>query len=400
MSFVNITCWYDGADLGVNYTIARDEYSCEHFASCTCPPLEADPDIAGIGVTVAFAISASLTLLSTIACLLLHRSNDAYTLNPIDRVMRGVFCERIRRKLLPEQADMWSDILRDMVQCLSDQQLVTGIAILVTALKLFAESTITVYHFSIALDLVWFSSNTHLLSLAILRSYGESVKPFRMEPSAPSDKCRTRDPKQQLRYATLLRAILMDIMAVLLLYANWIAGFAGWYDTFECPARCTTSYAKGGEPLQWMITNFALILYEYPLALFLLWRTGRNYWMSHIRSAFIDKKGLKPACDHAQQSENPARRSKLRFLKSIILMTWYTFSSETVEVLVQIAWHAIGYWSLFADRAFGQTIMSREERADENDLTIGQLVPLLLLLLLFIQFCESYAEHSSRNHKR
>jgi len=57
------------------------------------------------------------------------------------------------------------------VLAFSDQQLVVGLAMPITSIYMFVHTTISVYHFSIVMDLAWLSSNTHLLSLLILRDY-------------------------------------------------------------------------------------------------------------------------------------------------------------------------------------------------------------------------------------
>ncbi|KAK3348215.1 hypothetical protein B0H65DRAFT_169424 [Neurospora tetraspora] len=66
---------------------------------------------------------------------------------------------------------LYRQVFHDMVVCLSDQQLVTGIAFLAEAiLRMYTEQDpITVYHFDIINYLARFSCNTHLLSMQIMR---------------------------------------------------------------------------------------------------------------------------------------------------------------------------------------------------------------------------------------
>ena len=52
---------------------------------------------------------------------------------------------------------------------MSDQQLVTGLALLIGAVAQI--SRISVYEFSVAVALAWFSSTTHLATLNVLREY-------------------------------------------------------------------------------------------------------------------------------------------------------------------------------------------------------------------------------------
>src|SRR5271170_6255348 len=53
----------------------------------------------------------------------------------------------------------------------SDQQLVTGLGILVVAFLRFPNGQITIYHFNIAVDIAFFSANVHLITLTVLRKY-------------------------------------------------------------------------------------------------------------------------------------------------------------------------------------------------------------------------------------
>ena len=66
----------------------------------------------------------------------------------------------------------WSEPLRKAVLAFSDQQSITGIAILVSGyIQLDSCQPMTVYNWQITVDLAWFSSITHLTTLTCLRSY-------------------------------------------------------------------------------------------------------------------------------------------------------------------------------------------------------------------------------------
>ena len=62
-----------------------------------------------------------------------------------------------------------SNGLKKFVLALSDQQLVTGLAILTAGYT--NRCTLTIFHFNIIASLAWFSSTTHLSTLAVLRVY-------------------------------------------------------------------------------------------------------------------------------------------------------------------------------------------------------------------------------------
>ncbi len=65
---------------------------------------------------------------------------------------------------------------------LSDQQLVNGTTMLVAIIYLRNQGTLSGYHYTMATGLVWFSSNTHLLSLLILR--GQLAEERKLEERA------------------------------------------------------------------------------------------------------------------------------------------------------------------------------------------------------------------------
>lgn len=77
--------------------------------------------------------------------------------------IRGADKKRIRDR------ERRSRALERFVLALSDQQLVTGLAVLIAGY--INRCTMSVYHFNIVTALAWFSSTTHLSTLAVLRVY-------------------------------------------------------------------------------------------------------------------------------------------------------------------------------------------------------------------------------------
>lgn len=70
--------------------------------------------------------------------------------------------------------DKWAEALEKAVLAFSDQQCITGIAILLSGysqLSLKNTNPMTVYNWQLAVDLAWFSSITHLTTLTCLRHY-------------------------------------------------------------------------------------------------------------------------------------------------------------------------------------------------------------------------------------
>ncbi|KAJ4347443.1 hypothetical protein N0V95_005445 [Ascochyta clinopodiicola] len=70
------------------------------------------------------------------------------------------------RKLTRRQRE---EVVKRFILTLSDQQLATGLAILIAAVA--NQCTLTVWEFQLAFSLAWFSSTTHLATLDCLREY-------------------------------------------------------------------------------------------------------------------------------------------------------------------------------------------------------------------------------------
>ncbi|EKG20073.1 hypothetical protein MPH_02622 [Macrophomina phaseolina MS6] len=154
-----------------------------------------DVDIAGIGVLVSFIATAAFTLLSIVVGYLCEWLPGTDT-NHVDQVVILTvttcvkFCFRpsltrlrkfrdrlstpsIRKSHYPDElAKKWSAALERFILALSDQQLVTGIAIMATIYMKACD--ISIYSFQMAAALAWFSSTTHLATLVILTSYFDS----------------------------------------------------------------------------------------------------------------------------------------------------------------------------------------------------------------------------------
>ena len=109
----------------------------------------------------------------------------------------------------------WTQALQSAVLTFSDQQSITGIAILVSGYSQLA-CGLAIYHWQVTVDLAWFSSITHLTTLTCLRHY------FHRRPT--------------LR---VWRILLMGITVVMLACAIGSTGFLG-IESFSLsyPAWC------------------------------------------------------------------------------------------------------------------------------------------------------------------
>ncbi|KAF3040502.1 hypothetical protein E8E12_006928 [Didymella heteroderae] len=165
-------------------------------ANLNCEPrdvVKATTDIAGPGVLYAYLISAILAILAIVYGYLSDSLPESY-LNETDRTVIDSFqsclpsekkIARIRAaydktksrilfgrpskphcKLTRRQRE---EVVKRFVLTLSDQQLATGLAILIAAIA--NQCTLTVWEFQLAFALAWFSSTTHLATLDVLQEY-------------------------------------------------------------------------------------------------------------------------------------------------------------------------------------------------------------------------------------
>lgn len=87
-----------------------------------------------------------------------------------------------KRSLLQENSqtlDRWSFALGAIITSMSDQQVITGISMIVGGLTQL-QAGIQIYHWESVVNLAWFSTITHLLTLTILRDEVRLNKPIRV----------------------------------------------------------------------------------------------------------------------------------------------------------------------------------------------------------------------------
>ncbi|KAK8079490.1 hypothetical protein PG997_007308 [Apiospora hydei] len=132
---------------------------CEAYQVCKAD-IQPNPDISGIGVLAAFMTTAYLVF-----ALILW----AYWYG----VLPGYVLQRSDRKLFfarqKEPDHRGRRILEEIVLIFSDQQLLTGVGILLTGYILAFNSDLSYYHWRFVVSLAWLSSTVHLMSLSVLR---------------------------------------------------------------------------------------------------------------------------------------------------------------------------------------------------------------------------------------
>jgi hypothetical protein len=318
----------------------------------------------------AFITSATLCLISSLLCLILYGNNGINYTNPIDRFWRRILCDPMQRLIGPQRAKTIAHSLYAIIMAISDQQLITGIAILSAAIRALDLRSITVYHFNMIMDMAWFSSNTHLLSLCVLRSFLDSPRLTNVLSSARSHSNLPRS----------LRIVAMLVLAGLLLHCSSVAGYELWDDHVNCPALCITRGARRGAPHRQMIVTYIFVIQSYTFQIARVTPSIRSFCSNHIAPALV-------RFDSTASSGSGKLYAPFRVLA---MSLWHFFTSDFEFMGEMLAWYALGLYWTFTDRRQGHAHMTDGELWKENHIGFGQLVPMLLIVLATLAGMEGY----------
>jgi hypothetical protein len=343
------------------------------FPAFVLDDVSSNPDIAGIGVCITpafccwrFELTQQQILLAFLitACTVVLLAILAYAggclpEHHLRRVDRHIFRANSRN-----EDSRWRKVIERVMMSLSDQQLVTGLAILVAGYHEMTSNNLDLYHWHMIVWLALLSSSVHIASLTLLRDV------FNKNPVL-----------RNFRVAGML------ILLVLLATATWPTrkGLSGLW----LPAKCCwaqsrwldnmfTSMFRGFDP-SWCIA-LVMLLFAYAWKLSQLFQPSRSW----IRKWLVAK----------------PQAATERLMRRIVLsamprwLTWPAYRLLTVYYLTFAVYaevaesFAASILFLLVSLPYGITsivvtrrVISPETRSGENSLTFGQLVPLLLLML-------------------
>jgi hypothetical protein len=205
-------------------------------------------------VLAAFFASATITIVAVLAAYL-SDSLDPVLLSNLDKSVisrsNTIWCKLWGPQVGndadrddAENRDRRREVFMRFILAMSDQQLVTGLAILISGVS--NQYKITNYEFQVILGLAWFSTTTHLATLSALRQFFRARKPL----------CH-------------IRVFGMIIVLILLIYAFFLTNF----DSFDLtvPIQCMFS-VPGYEapPPVWQDPDWLLGFLSFLYALFLI----------------------------------------------------------------------------------------------------------------------------------
>lgn len=247
---------------------------------------------------------------------------------------------------------------------LSDQQLVTGLAVLVAGYHEMINHNLTLYHWHMIVWLALLSSPVHIASLTLLR-----------------DVLNKNPVLRNLRVAGML--ILLGLLST----ATWPT--RGGLSALHVPAKCcwtqsgslrymTKQSFRGFDP-SWCIT-LVMLLFAYAWKLSQLFEPSRSW----VRKWLVAKPqaGIERLMRRAIVSRRPRWLTWLAYkLVAVYYLTFVIYAefaeSFAASILFLLLSLPYGITSIFVTRKYA----SPDVTSGESSLTFGQLVPLLLLIL-------------------
>jgi hypothetical protein len=147
---------------GICANMGLDTEACTELLNQGALP-HGDADVSGIGVILAFLISAYVTFFAVFL---------AYVAGLVDpSLLSAVDVSVFHVRHQQHDPRRKKKYLRKLVLTLSDQQIFTGIAIMSAGFHGLATGGMTVYHFQVVLYLAWMSSSVHLSAVTLLQTY-------------------------------------------------------------------------------------------------------------------------------------------------------------------------------------------------------------------------------------
>ena len=304
---------------------------------------------------------------------------SSQTANSIDSFVFKSTQRLVKWRVSEENREFWVEVIEKIILNISDQQLLTGTAVLIASF--WTHCSISVYHFALASDLAWFSANAHLITLPLLARFLERRPVLRN-----------------------WRVIMIACLAVMLATSSVMQGHRDWYDSWAYNAQCLFDDLLGnigGEPAFWMGLNLFFIGYGYPLSIIMLYkkpRTALAHWLYEKPEVFSRHWITQLKSERAQNlCSGPTNAQMKCAILSIplgILLAIRILHRALADIITSrvmalgadILWFAYGLYGLIEDRSLPPS----EMEGTENEMSFGQITPILLLSSTVFVFREAY----------
>lgn len=327
--------------------------------------------------------SSYITLLFGLLNLILTASQDE---NRIDSWFFKVLGHPKLFKVTKENREFWLSVIEKVVLNLSDQQILAGLSILIT--EFATHCSISAYHFALVANLAWMSSNVHLMTLSILRNY-----------------LRARPILRGWRVFLML-CIMVFLIASTFMQSHW-AFYESWSFNVQClfydsgayfdAVFAPGSWVPANEPYFWMKVDIALIACSYPLNILALYNSPFEEWMYNKPMQFLDRK-IRSFGDRLHQARQHSTRaaiaryyySRIKALLTVLRKSYFWLgafiNSRCTDWVFNLAWAVYGLYNIVSNRSIAASQMN----GNENSMTFGQIIPLLLLSSTIFVFREAY----------
>ncbi|KAL2059757.1 hypothetical protein VTL71DRAFT_10141 [Oculimacula yallundae] len=355
--------------------------------------IEGNPDIAGIGVLIAFISASSVTFIAIVLGYITY-SIDPAQLNYVDSLViphiRWLLWMGTGDTISTETKKLRVQAMTHFILALSDQQLVTGLAILITGYA--QRCSISGHHFKLIANLAWFSSTTHLSTLTVLQRY-------------------------LIRHPLIKHIRVIGILAVLrlLLHAQfYVQGPVGDSEPIQCTFEFRTAFPtilNSRTLLRAMNTYLSWLIVILFLFVAYTSRIIQLYSKAHITSigTLIEdliRRGLD--LPKIKTSEETFLRTLKRIRRTKYTRKHLSCSGKLFIALARsryvLSMFMDSFWwqitRMLFGNVFGLLQLSKTrfgyhkmtESAEEDHWGFGQLVAILLMILPFLVAAEAYSE--------
>ncbi|KAF7515230.1 hypothetical protein G7054_g14680 [Neopestalotiopsis clavispora] len=356
------------------------EYLIYHGAVVT-----ANSDISGIGVILAFVLSAYITFIAILAAYIFGLV-DEELLNEVDQRLFRVRAYNTGATFSTAPRAKVHKCVHHVIIVLSDQQMFTGIAIMSAGFRGLQSRDISVYHFQIVLYLAWMSSSVHLSAVTLLGSYLRQHRGILL-----------------WRFAGMLVLLVMLIVALVPTISNdwgisWWNGMLDGRTGWAIPAHCFWGrlWGDGVGP----DAPFGFII----LAISYMWKMGGLFdvttatYRNHVENPIKD--AVLRCLTYAAIKYRDSGRSWL-WLWTFRLMLGVAL--PTMAIIEYGTSFAASLWLSLTSLVYGtlQIFIPRNQMIpltgfSENSWGFGQLVPLILLIQpIGVLFEHIYSENKN-----
>ncbi|MCJ1334843.1 hypothetical protein MMC09_000108 [Bachmanniomyces sp. S44760] len=336
--------------------------------------IEADPDVAGVGIVTAFLATSILAVIIAYGSLLftiIPGLDD----NPIDAWVMKILRKVSFLNTSDGKREFWTPVVERVLLNLSDQQVVTGLAMLIAGYM--KHCSINFYHFEVIFYLAWLSSHVHLTTIHILHAYLAD--------------------RPQLRNWRLFFLIVMLVMTSIMIY--YIGRLSHGADV-GVPMQCMMQLP---ENKTWDMAGLSI-------SLFWVFAISWNFIPSIIRLFLPLKRFCATWFLHKPQNRMTACIERLRNRRwshpigplfhvpiiaiRVVRKLHHIISSivrsTVLSILVDTFWFLIAALMLLWSRQ-SIRISGRLDRS-EDEWGFGQIVPVLILASTILVFSEVYTE--------